>query len=244
MDEIVNIITSPSSIITWLLVASIVSYIIRLKKIASVMCLISVSIYFILASGPVSQLLLSSLEYQYPSYQPATTNDQSISTIVVLTGSAEVKPATPVSSHLNTSSVYRVLEAQRIFLLHSHSNIIISGLGETPDTLRTVMLNLGIPATSISVDKNSTTTYESSINIKKLLADEPFILVTSAGHMPRSIATFESQGMNPIPAPTEFISRQNIFAAQYLPTPRHMLNSELAIHEYIGMLWYRATDRM
>lgn len=244
MDEIISILISPSNLITWLLLIAVASYLMRLRKLSTILCLIAASIYFILGSGPVSQLLLSSLEYRYPSYELADRKRQEISTIVVLTGAAEAKPDTPISSHLNASSAYRVLEARRIYLLHPESNIVISGLGSTPGILKMAMLNLDIPESKISVDSESTTTYESAINLKRILHDKDFILVTSAGHMPRSIATFEYQGMKPIPAPTEFISRKNIYAAQYLPTPRHMVYSELAVHEYLGMVWYRMTGRM
>ena len=52
----------------------------------------------------------------------------------------------------------------------------------------------------------------------KKIGQTPFILVTSAGHMPRSMAVFEAQGMQPIPAPTEFITHDNIYT-----TNRHKL---------------------
>lgn len=244
MDEILTVLKSPSNMVSWLLLIAIASYLMQFKKVSMVTSLLAASIYIILGSGPVSQLLLSSLEYTYPTYEPSHYTSQPISTIVVLTGAAEAKPDTPASSHLNNSSVYRVLEARRIHLLHPDAKILISGLGSTANILRDIMLSIDIPETSISVDEKSTTTYESASNIKHLLQDNPFILVTSAGHMPRAVATFEYQDMKPVPAPTEFISRQNIYAAQYLPTPQHMVNSEFAIHEYLGMFWYRITGRM
>lgn len=244
MEEIITVLTSPSNMISWLLLIAIASYVIQLKKISTVLFIMAVSIYFVLGSGPVSQLLLSSLEYEYPVYEPSDYNRKTISTIVVLTGTAEAKPNTPLSSHLNKSSAYRALEARRIYLLHPDSKILISGLGSTPDILKSVMLSMDIPESNITVENKSATTYESANNLGQFLNDKTFILVTSAGHMPRSMATFESQGMKPVPAPTEFMTKKNIFAAQYLPIPRHIIYSELAIHEYLGIFWYRITERI
>jgi hypothetical protein len=47
-------------------------------------------------------------------------------------------------------------------------------------------------------------TKDQAIHIRKILDNNSFILVTSASHMPRSIVLFRKQGLQPIPAPTDF----------------------------------------
>jgi uncharacterized SAM-binding protein YcdF (DUF218 family) len=71
---------------------------------------------------------------------------------------------------------------------------------------------------------------------KSLIGDEPFILVTSATHMPRAMMLFESLGLNPIPAPTNFYKTESnsFFIA---PEVESFNISRIAIHEYIGILW-------
>lgn len=54
--------------------------------------------------------------------------------------------------------------------------------------------------------------------------------------MPRAITTFQSVGLDPIAAPTDF---QSYITKGYLiaPNTQSMKMSELAIHEYIGTIW-------
>ncbi len=75
-------------------------------------------------------------------------------------------------------------------------------------------------------------------NIAEILEDEPFFLVTSAYHMKRSMIEFERVGANPIPAPIDFRIRGEYNAFSYFPGARHLRNSDLAIHEYFGILFY------
>jgi len=49
------------------------------------------------------------------------------------------------------------------------------------------------------------------------------ILVTSANHMPRAVAAFRKAGMQPIPAPTEYLTRDDYGFLGYLPTLKHLM---------------------
>ena len=67
------------------------------------------------------------------------------------------------------------------------------------------------------------------------------LLVTSALHMPRSMATFRKAGVRVFPAPTDFEVVQSPAAGTYpwLPGSEAFWQSGRAIHEYIGIAWYR-----
>ena len=79
-------------------------------------------------------------------------------------------------------------------------------------------------------------TKEEALFTKGLVRKKPFILVTSATHMPRAMKIFKNLGLNPIPAPTDF--HKGEFKG-YLrkPSAYHFNLSEIAMHEYIGILW-------
>jgi uncharacterized SAM-binding protein YcdF (DUF218 family) len=116
--------------------------------------------------------------------------------------------------------------------------IIISGYKYIPDVMREVLISLGLDDSIIFTENHSRNTYTSAINLSPMLKENEFILVTSAGHMPRAIKVFKKLGMNPIPAPTNHFIRTNIGLLGYLPTPNHLTYSDLAIHEYVGLYWY------
>jgi len=62
------------------------------------------------------------------------------------------------------------------------------------------------------------------------------LLVTHAWHMPRSARSFTEAGLDVIPAPTAF-SRRPLTPLDFLPSDYEAARH--AIHEWIGMLWYR-----
>ena len=53
------------------------------------------------------------------------------------------------------------------------------------------LIESGIPKEDIIIHNTPKDTKEEAIKIKELLGDERFILITSASHMPRSMAIFK-----------------------------------------------------
>lgn len=195
-------------------------------------------IYAVLGNGPVSFWLIGNLEKRYP---PLTISDElrKTDTIVILAGYADSDPLIPLTSRVNSASAYRVIEGLRLFRALPDTNILISGGCEVPQILRDLLISLGVPGNRVSVENESDNTYESVLNVQKKIGDKPFILVTSAGHMPRAMSTFNNFGMPPIPAPTHHMSIRNYRWIAYLPSPLHLTYSDFAVHEYMGIVWYR-----
>jgi uncharacterized SAM-binding protein YcdF (DUF218 family) len=71
-----------------------------------------------------------------------------------------------------------------------------------------------------------------------LLGKERFVVVTSATHLPRAMAMFKHAGMNPIPAPTDYLA---LHAApqieDWVPHAGAGFMIERALHEYVGLFW-------
>jgi uncharacterized SAM-binding protein YcdF (DUF218 family) len=65
------------------------------------------------------------------------------------------------------------------------------------------------------------------------------LLVTDALHMPRSQAIFARQGLQVVAAPTIFFSRARLTPADFIPGGEGLRRSHYALHEWIGLLWYR-----
>ncbi|MCZ6803061.1 MAG: YdcF family protein [Proteobacteria bacterium] len=65
-------------------------------------------------------------------------------------------------------------------------------------------------------------------------------LVTHAWHMPRAVMMFEHEGINVTPAPTIFVIDVTDPAwSYYIPSASALYGTRIALHEYIGMLWYK-----
>ena len=227
----------PSNLISILFLVAIILTLLgyRNKKI-KLMFLTGLCIFLFFGFGPVSYWLMRGLEYQYPAVADQI-HQENINQIVLLAGYAENKLYLPVSSRINQASAYRILEAVKIYRANpDNRKIIISGHENVPELIKSVLISIGIPDESILLDEVSSSTVSSARNLFPLLAEKPFFLVTSAGHMPRAVDAFRKYQMLPVPAPTHFLSSQNIFEPAYLPTQGHLYISDLAILEYIATL--------
>ncbi|VAW73274.1 hypothetical protein MNBD_GAMMA15-658 [hydrothermal vent metagenome] len=235
IESLVRALILPSNLIVVLLVVGVAMLMFtRLRRWTGMVFGASILVYVVFGSGPVAFSLLGSLEYRYPKLG-SEINNPAISNIVILTGYAEADPLIPSSSELNPASLYRVTEALLIYRQHPSRKIVISGRGEVPLLMQKLMVLMGVPDIALSLDTGAKNTCASAKNLMSLLGETRFFLVTSAGHMPRAVNCFTHEGAKIAPAPTHFLSRKNPLAATYLPSPKHLLLSDLAIAEYVAM---------
>lgn len=66
-----------------------------------------------------------------------------------------------------------------------------------------------------------------------------FYLVTHAWHMPRAMLAFAATGLEAVPAPTRFVSRSRLAWVDFLPSAGAFHTTYYAIHEWLGLAWYR-----
>lgn len=64
-------------------------------------------------------------------------------------------------------------------------------------------------------------------------------LVTHAWHMPRSRQAFQAAGFEVVPAPTVFTTRYQFNLMTLIPSANALHDSQIYLHEIIGILWYR-----
>jgi len=112
--------------------------------------------------------------------------------------------------------------------------------------MRNTAVMLGVPRSDLILERGSKNTYQEAKFLKKTLGKRPFLLVTSATHMKRSMALFRAAGTQPIPAPTQYLSKSNEYSAgkYLLPRSSSLVNDDLSIHEYLGMIWAHANDQV
>lgn len=136
----------------------------------------------------------------------------------------------------------RVYEVLRLYNMKKDMKIISSGYEagkKIPEAIRNknFLIELGVPKESILTQSKPKDTKEEALYTKKIVNDKKFILVTSASHMDRAIKLFKKEGLNPIPAPTNFLYKNYSYDA--IPNGASIQKTEMALHEYIGKLWYK-----
>ncbi len=213
------------------------------KAIAS----IGLFLIIFLSYGSVSDNLLKPFESKYKPYdiEIAISKDKdSIKYVLVLGGGHISDAKLPITSQIDNISLVRLIEGIRIYRKHTGSKLILSGgSGFDPIPNAKIMANiamdLGVNEKDIIVESKSKDTKDEAKLIKPLVENKPFILVTCARHMPRSILMFKKLGMNPIPAPTghKVKNRQSPSFGSFFPNALSLHKSEIAFYEWLGILW-------
>lgn len=93
------------------------------------------------------------------------------------------------------------------------------------------------------LEDGSRNTRENAQQVAKLLGDrcqEPWLLVTSAWHMPRSMAEFEAVGCKVTPYPVDFRTGDATPLTEY-SLAQSLLRWQTALHEWLGLPVYRLT---
>jgi uncharacterized SAM-binding protein YcdF (DUF218 family) len=191
----------------------------------------------VFSSGLTATHLMSPLEYQYPRLENAAAWPK-VRHIVVLTGWATEDTAMPLSGRLNVSSAYRLMMAMEVYRERPDCQVIVSGDAPTARIMGEVLTRLGLPADRLRLEDASHSTVESFEHLSPMLAGTPFFLVTSAGHMPRSMQMAHAHGLEAVPVPTDHQMPRDWRKASWLPLASSFAVSDLAIHEYLGRAWF------
>jgi len=91
-------------------------------------------------------------------------------------------------------------------------------------------------------ENESDNTFENARNSFRILQQagiHKIYLVTHAWHMPRAAGVFRRAGFEVVEAPTAFTTRYRTDLLSFLPRASSLYDSEIFVHEIIGMLWYR-----
>jgi uncharacterized SAM-binding protein YcdF (DUF218 family) len=207
------------------------------------------------SNGWVATSLVRSLEWQYIPQAELPVSDA----IVVLGGGT--KPAFPPRPTVDLSEAGdRVLYGAQLYRQGKAPLAIVSGGridwrgGGTPESkdMAAILSTLGVPKSAIIQDPNSFNTHDNAVNVRKILDAKQLrrvLLVTSAMHMPRSLAIFRRQGIEAIPAPTDFLVTQpdaresgsstQAILLNLLPDSGRLDKTTQALKEYIGTVIYR-----
>ena len=201
------------------------------------------AVLLLFSNGLIATTLLSPLEYAYPALKDSRLHPD-VQIIVVLTAYAANDANMPLSAKPNASSVFRILEAANIRSGRPECRVIVSGSAPAARIMGRQLQLLGVPEELLTIDITSNNTAASAEHLKPMIANQQLFLVTSAAHMRRAIWVFRMNGMVPIPAPTDYQLPRHAWQASWTTSPIHLLASDLAVHEYLGLSWYRLTSRL
>ncbi len=145
----------------------------------------------------------------------------------------------------------RLFQAVRLYKLGKAKKILlVGGTGRLVDRenreskrAKDFLIQLGIPAADVLVEAESNNTHENAVRAFEILRKEGFrksILVTSASHMPRSMACFKKVGMNPTAYVVDATAGPRRAQIDYLfiPNSNALKNWNALVHEWVGYMVY------
>ena len=247
MIELLDRLADPLVWALFLLLAAMCWALVRRLKGLFALLLAAFLLLWGLGSGPGAALLLRPLEGRYPALL-APPSDEAVK-VVVLTGGEGWAEGRPITSDLSTSTGERLLEAVRVWRLLGEGLplLFVGGVGtpgrpaEAPLVAQAARA-LGVPGELIEWEAASRNTYENALAIRDRVGTRPFVLVTSAFHMPRAMAVCRRVGLRPIPAPCGYRARGGYSALDLIPDSIYLGDSALAIREYFAFVLYRLRD--
>ena len=201
----------------------------------------SLLLLLFLSYPPVGNFLIQQLESQYSKYD---YKDDDIAYIHVLGNGHYENNKWPLSSQIGNASLKRTIEGITIYKKLNKPNIklIFTGYsGTIGNNISNAEINASIARIAdignqnIIINGEPKDTKEEVDFTKSILGGSPFILVTSASHMPRAMKLFKDVRLNPIAAPTDFHGKD--FQLLVAPTIGSFEKSRIAFHEYLGIVW-------
>jgi uncharacterized SAM-binding protein YcdF (DUF218 family) len=219
-----------------------------MRKRLRICVIILAALIYVLSINPVARLLIEPLE---DAYKPAAFAELATSDAYVVLGGGinEGVPDIEGRGALTSYALPRVMMAFRLYM-KAKKPIILSGgkiFGRTPEAeiAKRFLVSLGVPSHHIITETKSMDTYENAQYVKEVADSHQFkkiVLITSAFHMKRSCLLFNKWFKKIIPYPTDYqISRGGYDVLSFLPNAWSLNLVEIAVKEYLGILFYKLT---
>ena len=200
---------------------------------------------------PVSTALVLPLESRFT--RPATLPGP-VTGILVLGGAVEQRLTAAHGIPALNGAAERMTEAVALARRHPEARLVFTGGsaaimpgGPTEaDTARRLFADLGLPSSRLTFEDESRNTWENALLTHRLVnprAEETWLLVTSASHMPRAVGSFRAAGWRVVPWPVNHTTGADPTLWYNWPFPTRLNQSEGALREWIGLAVYRLTGR-
>ena len=245
MFSLVTSIISNLFLWLWLLATCFIWWATKSNRKARRRGVILLLFFWFLGTRPVADAFLWPLESRYEVPDVASLQKQGVKQVVVLTGGGYPIQGEMLSTAFPHGSMYRFLGGLELCSrLGEDCLIIFSGSAGRQRGHLTVALTMQdlsrliAPGRQVLAEARSESTAEHPTNVRPLLRKEPFVLVTSAYHMPRSIRSFNKAGLRPVPYPVDFLSSSGYGWLDVLPSFEDLWKMNLALREYQALILY------
>ncbi|MCC2596384.1 YdcF family protein [Pusillimonas sp. MFBS29] len=236
----------PLNLCIALLVAAVVLFMVRLRKLAFVVAVTGLS-WVLFWSLPASSLWAGGrLEQLYPYV--AASQVPTADAIVVLGGHTANGRQNWFEPYDSDTATTRINRAAALYKAGRAPVVIVSGAALEGDVseaqvMARALKQRDIPENAIIMESRSLTTYENASYTTQILKQhniKDVLVVTSALHMPRAMAVFEKLGVSAQAAPLtpQIVVPDDPRFSFWQPDSRALTASRSIVKEYVGLLVY------
>lgn len=248
-SKIFALLTQP---LTWVLALLFASMLLRRRPVqAHYLVGAALAMLLLLGWQPLPDWLVRQLEGQYAEI-PQQADLRSYVGMVVLGGSTEPPRVADAHQHpLLNDAAERMTVPVAVLRTNPQLRIIYTGggtdlaPGSRSEAARAKEFfdSMGVLASSVVYESASRSTHENatlSAQLPGVDVTQRWLLVTSAWHMPRAMATFSKAGWNVTAYPVDFRCGPDTPWTEY-SLGSSLRSWQLALHEWLGALAYRLT---
>ncbi len=251
--KVLALLTQP---LAWVIALLSVSLLVtaRMPKAARTCVLSALALTVLMGWQPAPDYFLRNLESHYPEFSPQADLRGFVGVVVLGGGTEAGHVAQSHMQPLFTNGGER-LTAPVIMLRHNpHLRIVYSGgegslLGSGPsesERARVFFDSMGLPENQVQYEAASRNTYENAVLSARLPGinpAQPWLLLTSASHMPRAVGTFNKAGWRVTAYPVDFRTGATTPWTDY-SLREGTEKWQMVLHEWLGILSYRLTGRL
>ncbi|MBX2925350.1 MAG: YdcF family protein [Chitinophagaceae bacterium] len=151
---------------------------------------------------------------------------------------------------IQTAELYKTGHIHKIIIAAGSGSIFQDKSFREADFAQEQLINLCIPPGDVFADRDSKNTAENAANAKKIIDSlqlkPPYLLITSAVHMPRAVRTFTKAGLivKPFPAAFAVVPPSGFDLEDYIiPSAAAFKNWHVFLKEMVGTAAYKITGR-
>jgi len=243
--KLLSLLVYPLNLSLLLAASGLVIWALRWRRTGYCAVLLAFAWLYVCSTAQFSYYLMGKLERDYPA-QPLT-EIETADAIVLLGGALRGDPRMGILPDLNQYAD-RLVHAVALYRAGKAPLVLLTG-GSAPGSrseahlMQDVLAVMGMPTEALILEDQSADTHDNAVNSARLLKErglDRILLVTSAFHMPRALPLFRKQGLEVIPAPTDF---QQVILESTLPGGipgiKNLVRTTEALHEMVGYQVYR-----
>jgi uncharacterized SAM-binding protein YcdF (DUF218 family) len=254
LSKIAWFLLNPANLFVLAAALGAAAMLVGLRRAAWALFSLALTVFVAFGVLPTDDILVAHLEDRYPAPE---TLPQAVSGIVVLGGVVNAPLSAARGQVQIGAATERLFAAADLAERYPDAPVIYSGgsgsLIETDareaDLVTALFKRLGLAESRVILERNARNTHENAVFAARAAPpsaaiddpEKPWILVTSARHMPRAMGVFEAQGWRVLAYPVDYATEGG--DQEFAPIRGTVRPTGQGVYEFLGLLAYRLTGR-